>query len=128
MPDGFVPIFKPSGTGHRAGAVPDPGTNPSDYVLRADATWGPGPNSTQRVQASLNALTIATGQASATGAVAFTPAFPVTPYVEISGDNPEAIFSATGTTAGGCIIEMQVAVATVAAESGTATVTATYYG
>lgn len=38
---GLTPVFTGTGTGHRAGAVPDPteGTPPT-YVLRADATWG----------------------------------------------------------------------------------------
>ena len=127
MPDGFVPIFRPSGTGHRAGAVPDPGQNtPSDYVLRADATWSPGPESAAFHQSQLVALTIATGNASATGAAPFSPAFAGVPYVTVSGDDPEAIFSVTGASAGGCIVEMMVAVETIAAESGNATVTAFY--
>lgn len=42
MAEGFTPIFVGTGAGHRAGAVPDPPTGtPVDYVLWANATWGP---------------------------------------------------------------------------------------
>lgn len=40
MNEGFDPTFQPSGTGHRAGSVPDPGgTQGATRYLREDQTW-----------------------------------------------------------------------------------------
>lgn len=126
MPDGFVPIFKPSGTGHRAGAVPDPGTSPATYVLRADATWGPGYDDASHHQNTVNTLTIATGAASATGSVPFSPTFAAPPVVVVSCDNPELIASVPTVTGTGAVIEIMSAVAVIASETGNVSVHAQY--
>jgi hypothetical protein len=126
--DGFTPIFSPAGTGHRAGAVPDPGaTTPANYVLRADATWGAAEANAAHEQVQLVALTIATGNASATGAAVFNPVFGGVPYVLVSGDNPAIIASASGATAGGCVVEAMADVPTIASMTENVTVLALYF-
>jgi hypothetical protein len=126
MADGFVPIFKPSGTGHRAGAVPDPIESPSDYVLRADATWGPQEGGSTHVQHQVVSLTILAGNASVTGAAPFSPTFAGPPDVLVSNDNPDIIVTATGATGNGCVVEAMAAVPVIVDTVSNVTVVAFY--
>lgn len=126
MADGFVPIFRPAGTGHRAGAVPDPVDSPVKWVLRADATWGPQNPDPSSQQTQIVALTIATGAASATGSGPFSPTFGGPPVVLVSCDNPALIASCLTSSATGCVVEISAAVETIAAESGNVSVLAKY--
>jgi hypothetical protein len=113
MADGFVPIFKPSGTGHRAGAVPDPIDSPSDYVLRADATWGAQVADAAHQQHQVVGLTIAAGDASATGPATFAPTFAGPPQVWTTADVPDILSSASGVTLASAVIEVMAAVAVI---------------
>jgi hypothetical protein len=127
MPDGFVPIFRPAGASSRAGAVPDPGTVPADYVLRADATWGPQTPSATAQQAQLVSVLVPTGEASATAAAVFSPTFGGLPYVLVSGDDTGFIWAARDVSPTGCTIEGTVAIATIAPTGATATVVAFFF-
>lgn len=87
MADGFTPVFTGSGAGHRAGAVPDPGADtPEDYVLRADATWGP--QGSANYQFGATGATIAAGDPEVVVTIDFLSAYGAPPAILVSsGDN-----------------------------------------
>lgn len=110
MADGFAPIFRPSGAGHRAGSVPDPGTVPSDYVLRADATWGPAGVSATFLQFGIVELTILPGSASATADVPFSPPWDTDPTVVVSGSDNRWTWAVAALSPTGFLLEGMVSV------------------
>ena len=102
MADGFVPIFSPAGTGHRAGAVPDPGQEtPSTYVLTAAATWEP--QSAGTLQEGASGLTIIAAAAATGSTFTFAPAFGAAPVVVCSANDLALKAWADGITEGGFI-------------------------
>jgi hypothetical protein len=97
MADGFTPVFSPAGAGHRAGAVPDPGVDtPDDYVLRADATWGPG--SASSYQFGLTGATIAAGDPDVVVTIDFINAYTVAPTMVVSSGGEQVMASFSNVT------------------------------
>ena len=117
MADGFTPIFKPSGTGHRAGAVPDPGTNPADYVLRADATWGPAP-SADNTAGSVE-VTITATNPSGTGAADFGHTYDAPPLIVLGTDSQDFMASILSVGTTGAVLQLTAPTPVVSDSTGT---------
>jgi hypothetical protein len=97
MADGFTPVFSPAGAGHRAGAVPDPGVDtPDDYVLRADATWGP--QGSANYQFGLTGATIAAGDPDVVVTIDFVDAYLSPPVMVVSSGGEQVMASFSNVT------------------------------
>jgi len=112
MADGFTPVFSPAGTGHRAGAVPAPGTNPADYVLRADATWGAANGRSN--ETGLAGITIPSGQGSATAAIDFANTHASPPQVVATTTDKYSMASVPSGTTHNFVLQVTVATPTIA--------------
>ena len=108
MADGFTPIFSPAGAGHRAGAVPDPGVDtPDDYVLRADATWGP--QGSANYQFGATGMTIAAGNPDAVVTIDFLSAYGAPPVILCSTSDEKLMASYSGVTLDSFLLHLTAA-------------------